>query len=80
MTTFDRDVLYNTTIVSYPNPQQAYFEVELVNKIGYSDDDESFIANLLQKNNIKVEFPHKVIADANKVTEEISKSEIKRYL
>lgn len=73
---FDREELYNSVIVSYPNENQTYFEVELINKIGSSDDDQSFIAEILNTANIPIEFSAGAIAQTNLVVDKILEEEL----
>lgn len=73
---FDREELYNTIITSYPSSTQQFFEVELSNKIGSSDDDEAFIAGLLDSYEVPIEFSLAAIDQTNKVKDEISENEI----
>lgn len=73
---FDRDELYNTVIMSYPSENEAFFVVELVNKIGFHDDDQSFIAKLLKDSNIPTEFSSAAIEQTMKIKDQIEKGEL----
>lgn len=73
---FDRDELYNAVIVNYPSENKTYFEVELVNKIGYQDDDQSFIAKLLESSNIPTEFSSSSMEQTKKIKDQILEEEL----
>ena len=73
---FDRDELYNTVITSYPSKEQQFFEVELINKIGHNDDDQSFIVELLKTSDIPVEFSHSALEQSHNIKDSISDNEL----
>lgn len=73
---FDRHELVNTVITTYPNNNQPYFEVELVNSIGKEDEDTAFIAQLLIESNLPIEFSKAAIIEAEKIPEKIDLADI----
>ncbi len=71
ITKFNRDQVYNATIVNYPNDKQPYFEVELTNSIGDKCEDQSFIQELILENGIPVNFSKAAIAEAEQLPKSI---------
>jgi len=70
------DAIYNTTILSYPDPKQAYFKVKVIGSLGKVGDDEVFVNRVLIESGVPIEFDEEVIKYVDKIPEQIMEKEL----
>lgn len=75
-THYDREQLYNSTIVSYPTKETPYFVVEITNTIASVDEDIEFINNLINENALPHEFSHSVMEYVESLPDEVSPTDM----
>ncbi len=72
----DRDEVFNTIITKFPDSDNPAFEVLLANNVGKSDDDESYLADLIKDAMLPVEFSHGAIKETDSIPEVVNPKEI----
>lgn len=73
---YDRDQLYNSTIIDYPNETNPYFIVELTNLVASGDEDIEFINQLIIDSDLPHEFSHAVAEAAMALPDEVDSHDI----
>lgn len=63
---FKHDELFNSVITLYPNSNNQFFTVQILNSIGTLGEDKAFITQTIIEANLPVEFSEASIVQANK--------------
>ncbi len=73
----DRDSLFNSVIVEYPNDESPFFVVELANTVGKAGEDESYVAHLIAESGLPIEFSSAALSQAENLPESVSSYDLK---
>ncbi len=76
----DRDSLFNSVIVEYPNEESSFFVVELANTVGKAGEDESYVAHLIAESGLPVEFSNAALTQAENLPESVSSYDLKNRI
>ena len=73
----DRDSLFNSVIIEYPNDESLFFVVELANTVGKAGEDESYVAHLIAESGLPVEFSNAALTQAENLPESVNSYDLK---
>ena len=76
----DRDSLFNSIIVEYPNEESLFFVVELANTVSKAGEDESYVAHLIAESGLPVEFSNAALTQAENLPESVSSYDLKNRI
>ncbi|MBY0379772.1 MAG: ribonuclease R [Burkholderiales bacterium] len=74
---FRHDELFNTIIVAYPDINNPFFTVQILNSIGILGEDKAFITQTILEANLPTEFSEKAMEQAKKPRDKILVRDIK---
>ncbi len=76
----DRDSLFNSVIVEYPNEESPFFVVELANTVGNALEDESYVGHLIAESGLPVDFSSAALTQAENLPESVSSYDLKNRI